>query len=176
MIVEEIRNAFAILTEPTPSKIKEVLSRLPLSADAFASCMPSSDGLPYGREVLFRTNDVEIVLIYLPPGHESAPHDHGSSFGWEYVLQGEMMNINHSVIPGSSRAPAYVSVQETMSVASGQVYFIEKGQIHAIRNGGQTPVISLNVYSPPLSGCKEYRISPDCLLPETESTGKGAAP
>lgn len=175
MIVEEIRNAFAILTEPTPSEIKEVLSRLPLSADAFASCMPSSDGLPYGREVLFRTNDVEIVLIYLPPGHESAPHDHGSSFGWEYVLQGELMNINHSVIPGSSRAPAYVSVQETMSVASGQVYFIEKGQIHAIRNGGQTPVISLNVYSPPLSGCKEYRISPDCLLPETESTGKGAA-
>ncbi|MEJ8546906.1 cysteine dioxygenase family protein [Brevibacillus borstelensis] len=176
MILEEIRKAFAILTAPTPSEIKEALSRLAPSADALASCMPVPDGLPYGREVLFRTDDVEIVLIYLPPGHESAPHDHGSSFGWECVLQGELININHSVMPDYPHGSAFVNAQEATSVTSGQVYFIEKGQIHAIRNGGQTPVISLNVYSPPLSGCKQYCLPPDRPPSHADVSTNGAAP
>ncbi len=153
MIINELEKAFSKLMRPTPSELKAALASLHATKDQIAPyVLEPTDQLPYGRRVLFRTEEVEIVLIHLPPGQQSHPHDHGQSYGWEYVIQGELHNITYMRQPGGG-----LDVDETTVILPGEYCFIEQGRIHAICNKSSTPVIALNAYTPPLSGCTMYK-------------------
>ncbi|MGG1660520.1 cupin domain-containing protein [Brevibacillus sp. NRS-1366] len=51
---------------------------------------------------------------------------------------------------------------QTTIVQAGDSCYIASGEIHSIRNNGDTPVISLNVYTPPLRNCRKYQMA--CLF------------
>ncbi len=44
----------------------------------------------YTRKILFKTKDVEVVLITWPPGSRTPFHDHGKSHGLVRILKGEI--------------------------------------------------------------------------------------
>ncbi|USG66783.1 cysteine dioxygenase family protein [Brevibacillus ruminantium] len=160
MILEELEKTFTKLSAPTACMVKEALAHLSIHPADLESHIPAPDGLPYGRKVLFRTEAIEIVLICLPPYQESAPHDHGASWGLELVLQGVLTNVIHCVFPDSPHSSCHVKETAATHVPAGDIFFIPCGEVHSIRNQGDIPVISLNFYCPPLSGCREYSLPP----------------
>lgn len=176
MIREEIQIAFEKLVRPTRTQLKEALSSLRLSKAQLAQYIPEPTELPYGRKVLFRTDDVEIVIINLPPQAQSLPHDHGKSFGCEYIAEGELTNVSFQL---DSRDQLVVdSVQRIGEV---DYCFLEQGLIHAIVNEGENRVVMVNAYSPPLCGCTLYRevsvaLGRRCLAPPPSDLDSATLP
>lgn len=152
MILAHLEKAFGSLTSPTSDELRQALLSLPLTLDALASCIPEPTDLPYGRKVLYASAHVEIVLILLPPNQESAPHNHGRSFGWERVVVGDLTNVIYSLTDdGKSVRPKH-----TVTVGAGECCYVAQGEFHAIRNLGDSPVVSLNAYAPPLAHCLSF--------------------
>jgi len=152
MVFAHLENAFGSLTSPSSAELREALISLPLSLDSIAPHIPEPADLPYGRKVLLATEHVEIVLILLPPDRESTPHNHGQSFGWERILSGDLTNVTYALTEdGSSVHP-----ERAVTVRPGECCYVAQGEIHAIRNQGDSPVLSLNAYAPPLLRCLSF--------------------
>ncbi|WP_312110571.1 cysteine dioxygenase [Brevibacillus reuszeri] len=150
---EGLEKAFGSLHCPTAAEIRQTLESLSLCKDSIAEHIPEPDGLPYGRKVLVATPHVEVVLIHLPSDKESVPHNHGESFGWEWIISGTLTNI---VYTSSAQVEDQVQQSQATIISEGECCYIAPGEIHSIRNNGETPVISLNVYTPPLRNSKQY--------------------
>ncbi|KQL46134.1 mannose-6-phosphate isomerase [Brevibacillus choshinensis] len=152
MIQALLEKAFRTLTCPTPADLRQALESLPLSMETVAPIIPEPAGLPYGRRVLLVTEHIEIVLIQLPPAQESVPHNHGDSFGWEWILSGDLTNVIYSLAEDGQE----VRPEKSITVRSGEFCYVSPGEIHAIRNQGEIPVVSINAYTPPLNHCQQF--------------------
>lgn len=149
---ERLEQAFGTLVAPTPAQLKKALVTLSPSIEQLTPYIPEPQSLPYGRKVLYATPHVEVVLIHLPTGQESVPHNHGESYGWEWIVSGTLTNILYVETDQADE----VQRAQTTHVSTGEYYFVEPGEIHSIRNNGSNPVVSVNVYSPPLHNCRQY--------------------
>jgi cysteine dioxygenase len=157
MIHNALENAFGSFITPTPAEVKQALASLPIDMETIAPLIPQPDDLPYGRKVLFATPYIEVILIHLPPAKKSDPHNHGASYGWEWVLTGDLTNVIYAPVPPEQAEGHEVLIVKTNKVSAGDFCFVGPGEIHAIHNEGQTPVISINAYAPPLANCQKYR-------------------
>jgi len=154
---DRFEKAFGSLHSPTPAELRQALASLSLSMETIVEHIPQPEGLPYGRKVLFATPHVEVVLIHLPSHQESVPHNHGDSFGWEWIIEGTLTSITYSL---SNAEQDEVQQVQTTIVQAGDCCYIAPGEIHSIHNNKETPVISLNVYTPLLRNSKHYPTSP----------------
>ncbi|GED33115.1 cysteine dioxygenase family protein [Brevibacillus centrosporus] len=153
MIHALLEKAFGSLTCPTPAELRAALESLPISLETISPYVPEPEDLPYGRKVLLATEHVEIVLIVLPPDKESAAHNHGDSFGWEWILAGDLTNVIYSL----DEEGRGVRPEKSVTVHADDFCYVAPGVIHAIRNQGETPVVSINAYTPPLCDCQQYK-------------------
>lgn len=156
---DHFEKAFGSLHSPTPDELRQALASLSLSMESIAKHIPQPEGLPYGRKVLFATPHVEVVLIHLPSNQESVPHNHGDSFGWEWIIAGTLTSITYSL---SNDEQDEVQQVQTTVVHAGNCCYIAPGEIHSIHNDGEIPVISLNVYTPPLRNSRQYPVARLC--------------
>lgn len=152
MIQALLEKAFRPLTCPTASDLRQALESLPISLESITPYIPEPTDLPYGRKVLLATEHVEIVLISLPPAQESVPHNHGESFGWEWILCGDLTNIIYSLAEDGHA----VRPEKSITVGAGEFCYVAPKEIHAIRNQGEVPVVSINAYTPPLNQCRQF--------------------
>jgi mannose-6-phosphate isomerase-like protein (cupin superfamily) len=75
------------------------------------------------------------VMVIAPGGKEGGPDNrHRGADQWLYVLDGE--------------GEATVASRKIM-LSSGKLLLIEAGETHEIRNTGETPLKTLNIYVPP---------------------------
>jgi mannose-6-phosphate isomerase-like protein (cupin superfamily) len=84
-------------------------------------------------EVLHSTASSQTAMMTLPPkgkSSEGSANEHAWAEQWLYVLQGEGKCGSHKLEPGA-------------------LLLIEKGEPHEIENTGDTPLVTLNVYTPP---------------------------
>lgn len=153
MIQALLEKAFRPLIRPTSTDLRQALESLPFNAESIAPIIPEPSALPYGRRVLLVTEHVEIVLIQLPPAQESVPHNHGDSFGWEWILSGDLTNVIYSLTEDGHE----VRPEKSITVGAGEFCYVSPGEIHAIRNEGEIPVLSINAYTPPLNHCEQYK-------------------
>lgn len=51
-----------------------------------------TEGFPYGRQSVVKTEEVECILIYWKPRRFSPIHDHGASLGIVHVIDGYVTN------------------------------------------------------------------------------------
>jgi cysteine dioxygenase len=107
--------------------------------------------LPYGRNVLLRNDDFEVIVIHLPGNRATAIHDHGDSIGCAFVVQGELLNITYSL-----DSNGYPLQEEEARFPAGQILESPSGLIHEMRNPRKEAMISLHVYSPPLQNIQSY--------------------
>ncbi|MFS0553532.1 cysteine dioxygenase [Brevibacillus sp. 179-C9.3 HS] len=154
MNLKQLEQAFGDLVFPTPAQLRQALVSLSPCLEQLDPYIPEPQNLPYGRKVLFATPHVEVVLIHLPANEGSVPHNHGDSFGWEWIVSGTLTNFIYVQTDNEDE----VQLAQTTHVGTGESYFVEPGEIHAIRNNGHHPVISVNVYSPPLRNSRQYRL------------------
>lgn len=159
MILDELKDAFGSLAAPSPAELRQALASLPLNRETLAPHIPLPTDLVYGRKVLFATEHVDIVLIYLPPGQQSCPHNHGESCGWEWIISGQLTNVIYTPASEGHAERDEVRKARASRVNPGEFCFVAPGEIHAIHNEGEIPVISVNAYTPPLANLRQYRIA-----------------
>lgn len=75
------------------------------------------------------------MMVLEPEGSTGGPDNrHPGSDQWMYFMSGS----GHAVIEGRK-----------IEVDAGDLLLIEKGETHEIVNGGDVPLVTLNVYAPP---------------------------
>jgi cysteine dioxygenase len=124
-------------------------AKLPL--DEFISW--SKEG--YTRNQLYKSENLELVLTCWEDKQDSAPHDHGGSWGMVVPYDGQIYNRMFVVAEGNQVKEIAPILQQT-----GEVLVIEASDIHQVacacekRNYG--PHVSLHVYFPPISVMNKY--------------------
>jgi len=166
--IDRIQALFASLVNPEEEQLQQALVALQVKPSELAPLLAEPEGdISYGRSVLLRTSDVEVVLIHLPVGAKSLPHDHGNSFGYEIVVEGELTNLLYESGDDGRLQFTGKAVYPTNSLV-----YVPRHQIHAIENTTQQRVVTLNVYTPPLAACQHY--TPHALNQKEASQVKDA--
>ena len=109
------------------------------------------DGDGYLRRRLFLNRSWEILMLCWLPGQGTAIHDHGASWGSTLVLMGELAERTFRAPGGGGLEP-----RATARLATGQVTVETRETIHAVRNDGAVPAVSLHLYAPPLRFLHAY--------------------
>ncbi|MDQ0187076.1 cysteine dioxygenase family protein [Cytobacillus sp. FSL W7-1323] len=103
--------------------------------------------LEYGRNVIYRNQQVEVIVVYLPPFAKTLVHDHGFSKGEVYVVQGSLLNLIYH---------KDLSVNKIESYKADESFHVQGDTIHLMFNPTPFEVISFHVYSPPLAHNQTY--------------------
>ena len=92
--------------------------------------------------VVFQCRGVQAAEMTLNPGGDEGGPDnrHRGADQWLYVVSGEGLAIIDGV---------------EQELQAGSLLVVEKGEKHEIRNTGNTPLKTLNFYSPPAYDCNE---------------------
>ena len=94
----------------------------------------------YARHLVFRSDNVEILVVCWKPGQTSPVHGHGPSDGLMIILEGEITNTT------------YTKAGQKVSTVwkSGDIGHTCIGDQHEVKNASNTDAVSLHIYSPPL--------------------------
>ena len=106
----------------------------------------------YCRKVL-NESPLECVLLYWPPGTESAIHFHEGFWGFVAVLEGEAYNVEYTHREGK------LSEGLTVVVKKGGIIREPDHIIHKIKNASDTkPLVTLHFYYPPITSFQGMKI------------------
>ncbi|NOU96259.1 cysteine dioxygenase [Paenibacillus sp. LMG 31456] len=157
-LLESIEQAFRSVTCPAPHELKAIITSLELTSEKVTPHIVEPSYLPYGRSVLFQSDDIEVILVHLPRGRKTLIHDHGASVGCAFILEGQMTNTSY-------RLDGYGYAQECgeSTLKQHQFLYAPKGQIHQMSNSGEGRMLSFHVYAPRLMGIKSYRTYEEVL-------------
>jgi cysteine dioxygenase len=141
------------LHRPDVWRLRQAVEQLGCTRERIATLVTKPQPLlSYGRNVVFRSDRFEAIVIHLPPGTETPIHDHGDSIGCVQVVAGTLENRVFTLNPGATE-PVLSSNGRHLP---GEYVLIGPGLIHAMRNAGEEPMISFHVYTPPLESAKQY--------------------
>jgi quercetin dioxygenase-like cupin family protein len=94
----------------------------------------------YARQLIFKSGNVEILIVCWCPGQASPIHGHGPSDGLMIILEGELVNTTY-----------HPNGQKVSTVwRQGDVGHTPIGSQHEVKNTSNDNVVSLHVYAPPL--------------------------
>ncbi|MBY0403970.1 MAG: cysteine dioxygenase family protein [Cyanobacteria bacterium] len=94
----------------------------------------------YTRNLVLKTHNIEIILVCWLPGQASPIHGHGDSDAVHFILEGEMSFTNY--FPDGRKVSG--------TVRPGHLDHVPVGVDHLIANHSDKPLVTLNIYSPPL--------------------------
>lgn len=94
----------------------------------------------YSRQLIFKTNNVEIILMCWLPGQGTEIHGHGESDAVTLVLEGEMSYTTY--YPDKTKVSGILK--------NGDIEHIPVGVDHQAVNKSDKNLITLHIYSPPL--------------------------
>jgi cysteine dioxygenase len=114
------------------------------------------EGEPYWRAPLYRTEALEIVLMYFGPRQDWLPHDHGRSPGWVYVLEGEAEHVLYAFQDDDT-----LREERRESLAAGSLTFMPKGMIHTLGPAAER-LSTIFAYAPPITGMGVYDPAAGC--------------
>ncbi len=94
----------------------------------------------YARQLVFRSDHVEILVVCWAPGQGSPVHGHGPSDGLMLILEGEMTNT------------AYCANGQKVTTVwrPGDIGHTPVASQHEVKNTTTENVVSLHIYAPPL--------------------------
>ncbi|SEN75146.1 cysteine dioxygenase [Lihuaxuella thermophila] len=147
-----VHHVLAKLTQPTLRELKEAISSIGCTRERILPHLTHADILPYGRNVIFRSDVMEAIVIHIPGKQETPVHDHGNSIGCAYVVEGSLINQLY-VLDKENQLFCY----EQNRFLKGDFFYAVKGQIHKMCNPSEERLITFHVYSPPLTAMRTYR-------------------
>lgn len=95
----------------------------------------------YARNLVLKTENVEIILVCWMPGQTSPMHGHGKTDGIVMVMEGEMFNTN--LYPDGRRISG--------TFGAGNVCHTPVGVLHEMGNRSQQKAVTFHIYAPPLA-------------------------
>lgn len=138
------------LKTPSAKELKKALESMDIRLEDLLPYLQSADGKPYYRKLLYQNNEVELLVMNWSD-IECAPHDHGSSIGWIQVLNGDSENTIFKVKENQLPAELFAEVK-----SKGSFFFARKRGVHKMKSAGKENLVTLHLYSPPITGMKVY--------------------
>ncbi|WP_139492432.1 cysteine dioxygenase [Brevibacillus dissolubilis] len=151
-LMESIQREFGSLKKPTVKDLWKRLISLPNLSESVLPHLREPDQYAYGRNVIYRTEELEVIVMNFPARQRTAIHDHGLSIGCGIVVEGKLINTLYSVIQEGQVQP-----KGEQRVSRGQCFFAPPGLIHGMENRTEERLVTLHVYSPPLDNMKVYQ-------------------
>jgi cysteine dioxygenase len=149
-LTTKVKNVLDSLKSPTKAQMKDALMQLNITRDDLASLPEPSEGKPYNRKLLYKSEDVEMLVMNWSE-LECAPHDHGESHGWIQVLSGTSLNTVYELSGTGLPAEWFREYHH-----NGKYFYAPKKAIHKMQASNQTDLVTLHLYSPPITGMKVY--------------------
>jgi cysteine dioxygenase len=146
----QAKNVLESLKNPSRQEMKEALTELNMSVTDLAPLLQSSSGKPYYRKLLYKNQNVELLVMNWSD-LECAPHDHGDSHGWIQVLNGTSVNSVYEVNGNNLPKELFKEYHH-----QGQYFFAPKKGVHKMQADDTRGLVTLHLYSPPISGMKVY--------------------
>lgn len=150
--LRQIKEVLSKVEHPGFRELTEAVQAIGCTREKILPYVTSPDGNPYGRNVVYRSDFVEAVVIHIPGMKQTPIHNHGCSIGCGQVVEGNL--INHLYVLEKEDEPfAY----EQNRYGPGQFFFATQGQIHKMRNPSTQRLVTFHLYSPPLQEMKIYK-------------------
>ncbi|MER0465890.1 cysteine dioxygenase family protein [Bacillus cabrialesii subsp. cabrialesii] len=143
-LYECIQDIFDGLKNPSVKDLAAALNQISNASKLSQPHIKEPDQHAYGRNAIFRNNELEVIVIHIPPHKETAVHDHGQSIGCAMVLEGKLLN---SIYRSTGE---HAELSHSYFVKEGECLISTKGLIHKMSNPTSERMVSLHVYSPPL--------------------------
>ncbi len=111
----------------------------------------------YARNLVYRNELYELILITWMPGQRTPIHDHGGGRCWVQILAGELCFKNYEM-PKDLEAPFLPKALGGAELYGiGCTDYIDDGiALHTIANVGNEKAASLHLYSRPIERCRKY--------------------
>jgi cysteine dioxygenase len=151
MLVKAIEQTFCKLQEPSLEQIKSALQSLNNLLHEVQDYKTEPVKLPYGRNVIYSTKELEVIIIHIPASAATAIHNHGASVGAACLVQGNIVNSKFLL-----DTEGYPVVHSDDFIKTGDYFTAPKDQIHQLSNPFHEPAVSIHVYSPPLTDVNRY--------------------
>ncbi|WP_026566821.1 cysteine dioxygenase [Bacillus sp. UNC41MFS5] len=146
----KLQNVLGTLKRPSKVELKAALLKLGLTLDDLAHLPEPSPGKPYNRKLLYRNEEVELLVMNWSQ-LECAPHDHGNSHGWIQVLSGTSINSVYEVKGDGRPNELFHEIHH-----KGKYFYAPKKGIHKMKASNHTDMVTLHLYSPPITGMMVY--------------------
>tara|TARA_B100001996_G_scaffold380467_1_gene367960 strand:+ start:1314 stop:1832 length:519 start_codon:yes stop_codon:yes gene_type:complete len=105
----------------------------------------------YTRNLVFRNDTFEVLLLCWGPGHEAPVHGHEGEKCWARVDQGQLKFRNYNLL---SKKP--LSLKFVDEIIGGDGFLDGPADIHSVENIFDKEAISLHVYAKPYDSCVVY--------------------
>lgn len=138
------------LQNPSSEQLKEALLDANVQLKELLPELKTSKGKPYFRKLIYQNKHVELLVMNWSE-LECAPHDHGHSFGWIQVIDGTAQNTVYEVKGDTLPNELFTEFQE-----QGNVFFAPKNGVHKMSVSEEHKLVTLHLYSPPITGMKVY--------------------
>ncbi|MBH0160680.1 cysteine dioxygenase [Fictibacillus sp. 26RED30] len=152
-MVRTIQKSLTILdslSDPSKEDLKTALISLNIELEDVQTELKISESKPYYRKLLYQNEDVELLVMNWSQ-LECAPHDHGSSQGWIKVLSGSSKNTVYEISENGLPSELFTSTH-----TKDQIFYAPKRGIHKMKAEESSALVTLHLYSPPISGMKVY--------------------
>jgi cysteine dioxygenase len=147
-----VKEVLSKVKQPGYRELKEAIKLIGCTREKILPYVTEPDQFSYGRNVIYRSDRVEAIVIHIPGMKQTPIHNHGNSIGCGQVVEGNLINQLY-VLEKDDEPFGY----EENRFAQGQFFFATKGQIHQMRNPSAERLITFHIYSPPLQDMKIYK-------------------
>lgn len=94
-LIHNIRKAFNNLCNYDTFNLIHTIQSLNISLHKIAPFITSPVNLEYGRNVIYQSEFVEILVLNFPSKAKTFVHDHGISVGCILIVNGTLQNITY---------------------------------------------------------------------------------
>lgn len=148
---EWIKGSLDRMGEKSPQQLRKVIESIQFTDEFIQKSVTEPKELPYGKNMLLKTDDVEVAVIHLPAYGETFVHDHGDSIGCAMVLEGEMINTEYAL--NERGIPSVICERR---IGKNGFFYATKHQIHKMSNPNRSRAVSFHIYTPNLNGSRKY--------------------
>jgi cysteine dioxygenase len=161
--IEELKNTARDLRLPD---LRRVISNLQLERNEIKPFIQFSDER-YSRNLVYKNEDFECLVLCWKPGQRSPIHDHSNSICAVYTLNGMLSADNYR-----KTSNGYIRADYSEDFKPGSVLTIQTTEIHQVSNlQDSSELISLHFYVGPLENSYLYSVTDPVyeLYPRTYS-------
>lgn len=151
-LLERVEELFGKLESTSKTSLKDALERLDVQYEELVPFLKDPGGRPYYRKLLYQDENVEMLVMNWSD-IECAPHDHGESFGWIQVINGISRNTVFEVNENELPVELFSEYRR-----KGRLFFAPKKGVHKMTDPAKSDLVTLHLYSPPISGMVVYDI------------------
>lgn len=138
------------LKNPSKTEMREALININITVDDMEHILQSPNEKPYYRKLLYKSEEVELLVMNWSE-LECAPHDHGNSQGWIQVLNGTSVNSVYEVDGNTLPRELFKQYHQR-----GRFFYAPKKGVHKMQAADERGLVTLHLYSPPITGMKVY--------------------